>query len=112
MLSKNWIIEDNTDPEYKSYMLLAYLQEVYGSFELRRLYPHLADLVDHYRNLKAIQEGTAGLESLFPKELAGLQQDKLDLNYRNTIERELMLENVLTIVEQSLPLIERHLADL
>lgn len=110
MLSKNWIIENNTDPEYKSYKLLAYLQEVYGSFELRRLYPHLADLVDHYRNLKALQQGTAGLESLFPKELAGLQKDKLDLNYRKTIERELLLENVMTIVEQSLPLIEAQLA--
>lgn len=110
MLSKNWILENNTDPEYKSYKLLAYLQEVYGSFELRRLYPHLADLVDHYRNLKALQQGTVGLESLFPKELVGLQKDKLNLNYRNTIERELMLENVMTIVEKSLPLIEAQLA--
>ena len=109
MLSKNWIIENNTDPEYKSYKLLAYLQEVYGSFELRRLYPHLADLVDHYRNLKALQQGTAALESLFPKELAGLQKHQLNLDYRKTIDREMMLENVLTIVEQSLPLIEKHL---
>lgn len=109
MLSKNWIIENNTDPEYKSYQLLAYLQEVFNSFELRKLYPHLADLVDHHRNLKALKDGTTGLESVFPKELSGINPSDLRLDYKQKIPRENVLEDVMAIVDQSLPLIEQHL---
>jgi hypothetical protein len=109
MLSKNWIIENNTDPEYKSYQLLAYLQEVFNSFELRKLYPHLADLVDHHRNLKALRDGTAGLESVFPKALSGINPADQTLDFQATIRREDMMEDLMVIIDQSLPLIEQHL---
>ena len=109
MLSKNWIIENNTDPEYKSYQLLAYLKEVFNSFDLRKLYPHLADLVDHHRNLTALKDGTTGLESLFPKEISGIDPSDLSLEYHHKVQRENIMEDVLAIVDQSLPLIEKHL---
>lgn len=109
MLSKNWIIENNTDPEFKSYQLLAYLQEVFNSFELRKLYPHLADLVDHHRNLKALKDGTIGLESVFPKELSGINPADLSLDFESKVKRENVMEDVMAIVDHSLPLIEKHL---
>ena len=50
-LSKDWLTQGLIDFEYKKYLLLAYLQKAKKSFEKVELYPFLADLVFHYRNL-------------------------------------------------------------
>ena len=50
-LSKDWLTQGLIDFEYKKYVLMAYLQRVKTSFERIELYPFMADLVFHYRNL-------------------------------------------------------------
>jgi hypothetical protein len=58
-LSKDWLTQGLIDFEYKKYLLMAYLQTVKNSFGKVELYPFLADLVFHYRNLQALKENKA-----------------------------------------------------
>ena len=69
-LSKDWLTQGLIDFEYKKYVLLAYLQTVKKSFGKVELYPFLADLVFHYRNLVAVKENKALIRESFPKELS------------------------------------------
>ena len=55
-LRENWLTEGLIDFEYKKYLLLAYLSKVKAAFNKNELYPFLADLVAHYRNLVTINE--------------------------------------------------------
>lgn len=55
-LRENWLTEGLIDFEYKKYLLLAYLSKVKAAFNKNELYPFLADLVAHYRNLLTINE--------------------------------------------------------
>jgi hypothetical protein len=66
-LSKDWLFEDHIDLEYKSYVLLAYLQDISRAFEVQRLYPHLGDLVEHYNALINIKAEHQRLENQFRK---------------------------------------------
>jgi hypothetical protein len=61
-LSKDWLTQGLIDFEYKKYLLMAYLQTVKSSFGKVELYPFLADLVFHYRNLQAVK-GKQGLNT-------------------------------------------------
>ena len=69
-LSKDWLTQGLIDFEYKKYVLLAYLKTVKQSFGKVELYPFLADLVLHYRNLTAVKENKALFRESFPKELS------------------------------------------
>lgn len=106
-LSKDWLFENGTDPEYKSYLLLAYLQQVSIDFEVQRLYPRLAELVEHYRLLMELKNNTVGLEGLFPRELTGVFAE--GLQYRKVVGREQSLEEIKEVIEFALPLLEAHL---
>ena len=66
-LSKDWLTQGLIDFEYKKYVLMAYLQTVKSSFGKVELYPFMADLVFHYRNLQALKENKALIRESFPK---------------------------------------------
>ena len=55
-MGENWLTDGLIDFEYKKYLVLAYLSKVKASFDKTELYPSLADLVSHYRNLLTIKE--------------------------------------------------------
>ncbi len=75
-LSKDWLIENHIDVEYKRYVLLAYLQEVSNNFDRNMLYPFLADLIQHYVNLKTFQHDTEKLSSSFPQKIKSIDMQK------------------------------------
>src|SRR5690242_6813980 len=102
-LSKDWLTQGLIDFEYKKYMLLAYLQHVRNSFGKVELYPFLADLVFHYRNLQAIRENKTFIKESFPKELSLEEFRKLELSYRQMIEDDAMMSELETIIEFSIP---------
>lgn len=85
-LDSNWLINGLIDYEYKKYMLLAYLKEARSSFSRTELYPFMADLVFHYRNLLTIQKNQTILKESFPKEITSADFIKLKLNYRRIVE--------------------------
>jgi hypothetical protein len=110
-LGVNWFAEGLTDFEYKKYILLAYLQHVHQTFEENRLYPELADLVQHYRNLQLFLENKHTLFNDFPKQIAGVDFKNLQLVYENTIKDDELMGEIERIVEYSLPRLKMGLED-
>lgn len=102
-LSKDWITQGLIDFEYKKYMLLAYLQNVRKSFSRIELYPHLADLVFHFRNLQELKRSQILLRDAFPKELSLEDLQKLELNYKRVVEDDSIMEELASIIEYALP---------
>ena len=77
-LDKDWLTQDNTDFEYKKYILLAYLQTVNSYFDENKIYPYLGDLIEHFRILKDILENK---DKLMPRELRSIDFSKMELIY-------------------------------
>lgn len=110
-LSKDWLTQGLIDFEYKKYVLLAYLKRVKRSFERVELYPHLSDLVFHYRNLLAIRDNKTLLRESFPKELSLEEFRKLELSYRKLIEDDSVMSELESIIEFSIPQVKDSLQE-
>ena len=87
-LDKDWLTKDNTDFEYKKYILLDYLQTVNTNFQEKKIYPYLSDCVEEFRSLKDLLEQK---DKLTPKELTSIDFKNLELIY-TTIEDEVFIE--------------------
>ncbi len=109
-LSPNWITEKHIDFEYKKYVLLAYLQEVSRHFDLQRLYPSLAELVEHYRQSRAIKENKENLFGTFPQKLSGIDPEKFRPVYETIVADDALMAEIESIVDFSLTEFEKHLA--
>ncbi|NOT73280.1 MAG: hypothetical protein HOP08_00030 [Cyclobacteriaceae bacterium] len=105
-LKDNWLTDGLIDLEYKKYVLLAYLKNVKESFSRVELYPHLSDLVFHYRNLIALQENKTLIYEAFPKELSLENLKTLELNYKKMIEDDAVMKEIESIMEFALPQIK------
>ncbi|MEO5975681.1 MAG: hypothetical protein ABIS36_01415 [Chryseolinea sp.] len=110
-LSKDWLTQGLIDFEYKKYVLMAYLHTVRQSFGKIELYPFLADLVFHYRNLQALKENKALIRDSFPKELSIEEFKKLELSYREMIEDDAVMSELESIINFSLPQIKESLQE-
>jgi len=84
-LSDTWFVEGNIDFEHKKYTLLAYLQRINQAFDAKELYPSLAEIIQHYRNLLAFKENKQLLKKQFPKKITGIQIEKIKLIYEEMI---------------------------
>lgn len=109
-LNQNWLTETHIDFEYKKYVLLAYLSEVNQNFEEHRLYPYLAELVEHYRQLGAIRDNRKNLLNSFPKNLKQMDVEKFKLVYERIIEDDNLMAEIEAIVNFSMPKLEEILA--
>ena len=108
-LSKDWLTQGLIDFEYKKYVLLGYLQNVKNSFGRVELYPFLADLVFHYRNLMAVKENKTLIRESFPKEISLEEFKKLELSYRQMIEDDSIMSELESIIEFAIPKIKDSL---
>lgn len=108
-LSKDWLTQGLIDFEYKKYVLMAYLQTVKNSFGKVELYPFLADLVFHYRNLQALKENKALIRESFPKEISLEEFKKLEISYREMIADDAVMNELESIINFALPLIKDSL---
>ena len=102
-LKDNWLTDGLIDFEYKKYQLLAYLKHVKKSFQRVELYPFLADLVFHYRNLLLLKENKSLFSDSFPKELSPESLKNMELNYRKMIADDAGLDEIESIMEYALP---------
>ncbi|MBL3655677.1 hypothetical protein [Fulvivirga sediminis] len=102
-LSNNWFAEGLVDYEYKKYVLLAYLKRVTNSFEARKLYPFLSDLVVHYNNLIQFRENKRQFNNDMPKDLTGIDRESLELIYSRVQKDDELLKEIENIIEFSLP---------
>ncbi|HTJ51180.1 MAG TPA: hypothetical protein VL443_17085 [Cyclobacteriaceae bacterium] len=110
-LSKDWLTQGLIDVEYKQYLLLAYLKTVKDSFRRNELYPFMADLVAHYRNLLSVRENKALIRESFPKEISLEEIKKLELSYRQLIEDDEVMKQLESIIEFSIPRIKNSLQE-
>jgi hypothetical protein len=110
-LSKDWLTQGLIDFEYKKYVLMAYLQTVKNSFGKVELYPFLADLVFHYRNLQALKENKALIRESFPKEISLEEFKKLEISYREMIADDTVMSELESIINFALPLIKDSLQE-
>jgi len=110
-LSKDWLTQGLVDFEYKKYVLLAYLKSVKESFDRVHLYPFMADLVFHYRNLLAVKENKALIRESFPKELSLEEFKNLELTYRQMIEDDAVMSELESIIEFAIPQIKDSLRE-
>lgn len=110
-LSENWITEKHIDFEYKKYVLLAYLQHVSERFEETRLYPALSELVNHYRNVKALKDNKQAMFDSFPEKLSHTDLSNFKLVYEKLAEDDKLMQELESIIEYSLPQLERYLKE-
>jgi len=102
-LKKDWLTEGLIDFEYKKYILLAYLKKAKESFGRVELYPFMADLVFHYRNLQTLKENKSLIYDSFPKELSLENLQKLEISYKKIIEDDSVMRDIESIIEFALP---------
>ena len=110
-LSRDWLTQGLIDFEYKKYILLAYLKTVSDSFGKSELYPFLADLVFHYRNLASIRDNKSILRESFPKEISQEEFRKLELSYKKMIEDDEIMAELEEIIEFAIPQIKSSLQE-
>jgi hypothetical protein len=110
-LSNDWLTQGLIDFEYKKYVLLAYLKTVRDSFNKVELYPFMADLVFHYRNLMAVKENKALIRESFPKELSLEELNTLELSYRKLVEDDAVMTELESIIEFAIPQIKNSLQE-
>lgn len=110
-LPKNWITEGLIDFEYKKYQLLAYLQEAEREFKAIKLYPVLADLIDHHRVLDELHSGKSELRRMFPKALNGVDLKSVQLQYEPKIEDGEIMKEISTITAFALPRISKQIEE-
>ncbi|UII25222.1 hypothetical protein LVD15_18175 [Fulvivirga maritima] len=109
-LSNNWFTEGLVDYEYKKYVLLAYLKRATDSFEERKLYPFLSDLVVHYNNLIQFRESKRKFSNDMPKDITGIDKEKLELIYKQAENDHELLKEIENIIEFSLPRLKSSVA--
>jgi hypothetical protein len=110
-LSENWITEGWIDFEYKKYLLLAYLQHVGGQFKEVKLYPPLADLIQHYTRLKSFEQNRDQIKSAFPKMLQGPDSKEMKFNYKPLVIDDEMMKQLEDIVAFSLPQLKNQIEE-
>lgn len=110
-LSENWITEGWIDLEYKKYVLLAYLQDVESQFKAVKLYPTLADLIQHYVKLKQFNQNKDQLKAAFPKQLQSPDFKNLKLHYRPIPFDDDIMEQLEEIVDFCLPQINKYIEE-
>ena len=102
-LSTEWLTDGILDFEYKKYVLLAYLQHVRQEFNSHILFPHLAQVKEHYDSSVTLKESQRSLRTCFPKDLTGIDPDQLRWIYQNAYQDSAHLEELGAILEFAIP---------
>ncbi|MBO9699118.1 MAG: hypothetical protein J7604_02855 [Sporocytophaga sp.] len=110
-LNKNWLTEGLIDFEYKKYMLLAYLHDVKGSFNEKKLYPFLSDLLFHYQNLLRLKENKQLLKEHFPKQISSADFEKLEVIYEELVNDDKIMRELEEIVLFAIPKLKDQLVE-
>ncbi len=108
-LKANWLTDGLIDFEYKKYVLLAYLKNVRSSFDDKKLYPFMSDMVFHYQNLMTIKSNKSLLYENFPKTISRADFSQLKITYQKLIEDDELMKEIESIVEYAMPRFEHAL---
>ena len=110
-LKHDWLTEGLIDYEYKKYILLAYLKGVRNRFNQSQLYPFMADLVFHYRNLVKVKESKKMMYENFPQSLSKADFEKLQLTYKKIVNDDEVMQQIEEILLFALPKVKETLEE-
>lgn len=110
-LRHDWFYSDLIDIEYKKYVLLGYLKDVQNHFNQTRLYPQLADLVFHYRNLLSYTHHKQKLQNGFPQTISDIDLKNFKIAYQSAVSNDELMQTIEDIVNYSLPQIQKRLEE-
>lgn len=111
-LNKNWLTENHIDFEYKKYVVLAYLQEVQQAYRQTELYPRLAEVIEHYRNLKQVKESSEKIKRGLQKDVKGFDWQNMQLLYEKATEgNNELIDELEQIIDFSIPLFFEKIMD-
>lgn len=110
-LTKNWLTEKHIDFEYKKYLLLAYLQDVKQNFDSTRLYPWLAQLIEHYKNAVSVRDNKQTLKENFPHRISGIDSSSGKLSYELLVKDDELMKELENIVEYAIPQFETRVEE-
>jgi hypothetical protein len=103
-LKNNWLTENHIDFEYKKYMVLGYLQDVSTKYNRKELYPALADVIAHYKNLKQIKDNADSIKKGFSKDVTGIDWQKMELIRKQEDLSDDLFQELEMIIDFSMPL--------
>ena len=92
-LDKDWLTQNNSDFEYKKYILLAYLSQVKEKFDNNEIYPYLGELIEHYRSLNELLENKRKYNK---SELTQIDLENLELVYTSIPDE--LIDNIEDII--------------
>lgn len=72
-------------------------------FNQTKLYPPLADLVQHYRNLNQYVQNRKNLYNNFKQEISSFDLEKFKVNYKNMVTDDEVIMVIDEIVNYSIP---------
>jgi hypothetical protein len=110
-LNENWLTQGLIDYEYKKYILLSYLKTVNESFGRIELYPFMADLVFHYRNLLRVKENKDLIFESFPKEISKEEFNRLELSYKQIVNDDTTMQEIASIISFAIPKLKQSLEE-
>jgi hypothetical protein len=110
-LTNNWITEGWMDFEYKKYILLAYLKSVSTHFGKNRLYPPLADVIQHHRNLIKLKTEKELIANGFPKQINAIDPQRFAIHYERMIQDEDFMKELNDIIEFAIPMLEKQIQE-
>ncbi|HXU28409.1 MAG TPA: hypothetical protein VN698_14360, partial [Bacteroidia bacterium] len=103
-LKNNWLTENHIDFEYKKYMVLGYMQDVKNHYERQELYPALADVIAHYKNLKQIKDNANHIKKGFSKDVTGIDWQKMEFIRKQENLSDDLFQELEMIIDFSMPL--------
>jgi hypothetical protein len=108
-LQEDWLTNGLIDFEYKKYVLLAYLNWVSQNFNEAKLYPHMAELINHYQSLLNFHQRLKSAEENGPKTLSKIDLEKLKLEYEKDWTEDGLMDVIEQIVLYAIPQLKSHL---
>lgn len=108
-LNPDWFYTNTPDFEYKKYVLLAYLQNVHKQFNETKLYPDLAELVSHYRNLLDFERIREEFKSSFPDRIKHIHWEQFRIEFQKIVSDDDIMQYLDEIVSYAIPEIKKHL---
>ena len=108
-LSPTWITDDYIDFELKKYQLLAYLKFVEEEFNNYKLYPHLANLINHLSTLESLKEKKTIISNHFPKELTSIDVLQFNMEYKALINQSEHMDELDKILKYAIHQINTHI---
>ncbi len=105
-LDLNLFTNVQQDLETRQLHILAALQHAKRQFQLNKLYPTLAELIETRRLLKSIADEMGKMKGLLPQSISSINLDKMEIEFTYSEYPNENLEQVRQLIDWTLPQLE------